>query len=325
MTDGRIPLDADLAAIVAGLPPPDGTSIFDIPPNVARTIFDAGVVPPDAAAWADSIEEIRDLYAEAEGLTVPIRVYRPKADGPLPLLLFFHGGGFMLGGLDQMDDIARRLCRDVGAVVVSVDYRKAPEHKYPAAADDALAAVRWALRNATSLGSSPERVALVGESSGGNLALTAALQLDASAGRLAALMLIVPGVDLGPVEPDPACPLLAANDMAAISRNYLGADFGRTDRFPPSPLYAEDLSGLPPTVLAIAGHDILAPSNEAFARRLSEAGVTLTVRRFGDMFHPFFGFAGASAGAARAFDTLTGDLAGLLAAEVATPSQGSGI
>lgn len=325
MSELRAPLDSDLAAIVAGLPPSDGSSIFDLPPEVARGLFDGGVVPPDEAAWAATIARIEDAMAEAEGLQVPVRIYWPKCDGPVPLLLFFHGGGFMLGGLDQMDDIARRLCRDVGAVVLSVGYRKAPEHKYPAAADDALAAVRWALRNATSLGSSPERVALVGESSGGNLALTAALQLDGSAGRLAALMLIVPGVDLGPVEPDPECPLLAANDMAAISRNYLGADFGRTDRFPPSPLYAEDLSGLPPTVLAIAGYDILAPSNEAFARRLSEAGVTLTVRRFGDMFHPFFGFAGASAGAARAFDTLTGDLAGLLAAEVATPSQGSGI
>ena len=322
MTKTRAPLDPDLAAIVAGLPPSDGSSIFDLPPEVARGIFDGGIVPPDEAAWAGSIGRIEDAIAEADGLQVPLRVYRPKCKGELPLLLFFHGGGFMLGGLDE---IARRLCRDVNAVVVSVGYRKAPELKYPAAADDALAAVRWALRNATSLGSSPERVALVGESSGGNLALTAALQLDPGVGRLAALMLVVPCVDLGPVDPDPDCPLLAANDMAAISRNYLGADFGPADRFPPSPLYAGDLSELPPTVLAIAGHDILAPSNEAFAQRLSEAGVTLTVRRFGDMFHPFFGFAGASAGAARAFDTLTGDLAGLLAAEVATPSQGSGI
>lgn len=318
MTEARAPLDAELAAIVAALPPSDGSSIFDLPSDVARGIFDAGMAPTDEALWAGVFASITDTLAEHDGHSVPVRVYRPKGEREFPVLVFFHGGGFMLGGIDQMDEIARRLARDVGAVVVSVGYRKAPEHRYPAALDDAQAVTGWVLNNAATLGGDANRVALVGESSGGNLALSAALRLRGTSSRLAALLLVVPGVDLGPVVEDLDCPLLGAADMRAIARNYLGEDFGPADRYPPSPLYAEDLSGLPPIVLAIAGHDILAPSNEAFASRVVEAGAEVVVRRFGDMFHPFFGFAPVSRGAARASDVLCGDLARLLGS---TPAE----
>ena len=227
----------------------------------------------------------------------------------MPTVVFFHGGGFVLGSVELMDDIARKLCRDMCAVVVSVDYRLAPEYPFPAAHEDALAATRWAIRCVDQLGGDASRIAVAGESAGANLATSTALALREHAPRLVAQLLVVPGVDMAR---DVAViearrsdfPMLSANDLREIARLYMGDAAVHAADCPPSPLRAHDLRGMPPALIAVAGHDPLYEEGLAYAARLKAAGVPVEVHRFGDMFHTFFGMFEVSASARRANDTL---------------------
>jgi acetyl esterase len=223
----------------------------------------------------------------------------------------------VLGSVELMDDIARKLCRDMNAVVVSVDYRLAPEHPFPAAHDDALTATLWAIRNVAALGGDAARVAVAGESAGGNLAASTALTLRDRGERLAAQLLVVPGVDLARdtslIEAKRSdFPMLSPSDLRDISRLYMGLNPAQAGTFPPSPLHAADFTGLPPAVIAVAGHDPLCEEGLAYAERLGAAGVPVQVHRFEDMFHPFFGFFGASAAARRANNEICHTFAGWL-------------
>lgn len=306
----REPLDPELAAIVsamraANVPPP-----FSGAPEQARERMRKSILAARERTQLPVIGEVEDLTAESEGNRVPVRVYRPRNErGGLPTVIFFHGGGFVLGSVELMDDIARKLCRDINAVVVSVDYRLAPEHPFPAAHEDALIATRWAVRNAAMLGGDASRVAVAGESAGANLATSAALSLRACGVRLAAQLLIVPGVDMArDVAPIAAkgvdFPMLSPSDLQDISRLYMGALADRSTQFPPSPLRAVDLHGMPATLIAVAGHDPLQDEGIAYAQRLKASNVPVQLLRFEDMFHPFFGFFAASHAANRANDTI---------------------
>ncbi|MCO5399703.1 alpha/beta hydrolase [Ralstonia soli] len=307
-------LDPELAAIVAlraaaGVPPP-----FSGSPDEARERMRRAVVAARERAPLPIVGAVEDAIAvdDTSGalVRVPVRVYRPIGrPTSMPTVVFFHGGGFVLGSVELMDDIARKLCRDMGAVVVSVDYRLAPEHPFPAAHEDALAATRWAIRCVDQLGGDASRIAVAGESAGANLATSTALALRGCKPRLAGQLLVVPGVDMAR---DVAAiearrrdfPMLSPNDLRDIVRLYMGEAVVHAADCPPSPLRAHDLRGMPPALIAVAGHDPLCEEGLTYAARLKAAGVPVEVYRFGDMFHTFFGMFEASASARRANDML---------------------
>lgn len=237
---------------------------------------------------------------EAKAGAIPLRIYRPIAAASASTVVWFHGGGYALGDLDLFDESARRLCNELAAAVVAVGYRHPPEDPYPAPFDDAVSATLWAVENAATLGGDPRRVAVAGESAGGNLAATTAIILRDRGVPLAGQLLIVPGVDLARKLPHGAVyPMLGAEDLADIRHMLMGpgADVAV---FPPSPLYAPDLKGLAPAVVAVAGHDPLRAEGIAYAGRLAAAGVSTDLIALDDMHHLFFGFARASDGASRA-------------------------
>lgn len=316
-------LDPELANIAkaAGKAPPP----FSGTPQQARERMRAAVIAARASSPVVEVGVIEDRIAEDHATRVPVRIYRPVDDRTeLPTVVFFHGGGFVLGSVDLADEIARKMCRDLGAVIVSVEYRLAPEHPFPAAHEDALAATLWAIRNVASLGGDGRRIAVAGESSGGNLAASTAIALRDQGNSVAAQLLIVPGVDLARDTLRLECdgrdyPMLTPADLRDIGRLYMGPHSARASEFPPSPMHASDLSGLPPTVIAIAGHDPLRDEGLNYARRLKHAGGAVEVLCFEDMFHQFFGFFAASQSAAQANDTVCKAFATLLH-PVAPPS-----
>jgi acetyl esterase len=251
-----------------------------------------------------------DLIACHGSSSVPVRVHRP-VDGEqvTPTIVFFHGGGFVLGSVELMDDIARKICRDTKSVVVSVEYRLAPEHPYPAAHDDALTATLWAINNVARLGQDPTRIAVAGESAGAVLAASTAITLQAHQPGLAAQLLVVPGLDFARDVNSPEMssrdyPMISPDDLKAITRLYLSERLDEANQFPPSPMYARTLDGLPPTLVAVAGHDPLYAEGIAYAEKLRSAGVFVELLRFENMFHPFFGFFQASASAMAASDEI---------------------
>lgn len=307
-------LDAELAAIAqarvaAHAPPPFSGSPSDARERLRRAVISARQrLPLPVVGSVEDVVAVDDTRGVTEH--VPVRVYRPVAEsGPLPTIVFFHGGGFVLGSVELMDDIARKLCRDTRAVVVSVEYRLAPEHPFPAAHDDALVATRWAIVHVSRLGGDASRVAVAGESAGANLATSAAWALRGADRRLAAQLLVVPGVDMardvGRIEAMRSdFPMLSANDLRDIARLYMGEAKARAGECPPSPLRAPDLAGMPPALVAVAGHDPLQDEGIAYANRLESAGVPVELYRFGDMLHTFFGMFDASVSARRASDVI---------------------
>ncbi len=223
------------------------------------------------------------------------RAYRPTAVEPVGALLWLHGGGWCIGDLDGFDRVCRSLCNAAGATVVSVDYRLAPEHRYPAAVEDADLAVAWATRHgAAQLGFDAARLAIGGDSAGGNLATVAALHAP---GALRAQLLVYPvidaGMDTGSYREHGEFPLLTRDAVAFCWKTYLGEeDLARGTEPDASPLRAGDLSAAPPAYIAVAGHDVLHDEGVAYARALEAAGVPVTLRDFEDMAHGFIRWGG---------------------------------
>lgn len=261
------------------------------------------VVPP---AREVGLEAARTRFAEllarglAGGPDVPsaaidpdggpaARVYRP-AGGSGATIVFLHGGGWTVGDLDAYDGLARRIAAGTGAVVLAVDYRRAPEHPFPAAVDDAVSATRWALAHAGELGGDPGRVAVAGDSGGGNLAAVVAQQLRTAGGaQPAAQLLLYPNVSRGADVPSMRAfgqlPFLSLSDMAWYTRNYVprGVDLG-DPRI--SPLEGE-LAGLPPALVVTAGIDALHDSGQQYAEALRAAGGVAEHLDFPDLPHGF--------------------------------------
>lgn len=220
------------------------------------------------------------------------RLYRPQElEEPGRLLLFFHGGGWVLGDLDSHDDLCRYLAKTAGVRVLSVDYRLAPEHVFPAAYDDAVASWNHVVDKAAELGTRPEWIAVGGDSAGGNLAASVAYQTSRSGGpRPAFQLLIYPAVDATARRRSREIfgngLLLTDEDMTWFMDHYVPEVADRSDERL-SVLLAEDLSGLPPAYVATAGFDPLRDEGEEYARRLAEAGVPVVARRFDDLIHGF--------------------------------------
>jgi acetyl esterase len=223
---------------------------------------------------------------------VRIRIYASDRRGVRPALIYFHGGGFVLGNLDTHDPICRSLAKESGAVVIAVDYRLAPEHKFPAAVEDAHTATLWIAANAEQLGIDARRICISGDSAGGNLATVVARRCrDAGGPVLASQVLIYPVMDLSSFETGSYRELaegyfLGRAEMQWFAGHYLAsASDGRHPEA--SPLLAPDLSGLPPALVITAEFDPLRDEGEAYARRLEQAGVPVTLSRYPGTIHGF--------------------------------------
>ncbi len=299
-----MPLHPEIQALVEQmLADPDATDIAASTPEEAREFYrEVG------AMFGPGPEVASVAYRTVPGPAgpIPIRVYQPSGSGPFGVFVFYHGGGWVIGDLDTHDRECRVLCKDAGCLVVSVDYRLAPEHPYPAAADDAFAALRWIGENAAEIGGDPQRLAVGGDSAGGNLAaVVALLARDAGGPPLRLQLLVYPVIDVRSPNGFPSRkeneegPFLTLAVMEWFERHYFSsrgasskgsAGIGDAGRLEPkaSPLLAPSLAGLPPALVVTAELDPLRDEGEAYARALEAAGVATTLHRYDGMPHMFF-------------------------------------
>lgn len=313
-----MPLDPATAAVLQMMADTDAPSMSTGTPVQAREGFrfmTVGLRDPATLAQVGGVEDRTVPGAAGE---IAARIYRPATAGPHPTVVFFHGGGFVIGDIDTHDDHTRLLCRDVDAVVVSVAYRLAPETPFPGGFEDCVAATRWAVEHADELGGDASRIAVAGDSAGGNLSAAVTLAARDQGVRLAAQLLLYPAVDFVDGEDHPSRAqnaegyFLTAEDMRWFSSHYLPDPARHSDPYA-SVLRAPDLTGLPPAVVGTAEYDPLRDEGEAYAAALDKAGVPVTVRRFDGLIHGFFGLGHVSPAAAEAARVLCEDLKALLA------------
>jgi acetyl esterase len=274
--------------IVASGRPPIETQT----PAEARAAYLASrkVLQPDA----DDVAEVRELAAPGPVGRIPLRLYRGKGcagDALQPALLYFHGGGWVIGDLESHDQLCRAIANAIPSIVVAVDYRLAPEHKFPAAVEDALAATRWLAEHAPGIGIDSGRLAVGGDSAGGNLAAVVALAArDGSGPRIRAQVLIYPGTDMGLEHAShhrhaAQLPLTRAG-MHWFVGHYLNGEEEKAD-WRASPLRAKSFAGLPPALVITAEFDPLCDEGEAYAEALKRAGVFVALERFPGQIHGF--------------------------------------
>jgi acetyl esterase len=296
-------LDSDLAAAVddvadAGVPPWHAMSV-----DAARRVEDEVFAP----AERPPVDLVRDVEIPGPESPVPLRAYRPDAADPATTV-FYHGGGWTLGTLDSVDVVCRRFARRTGTVVLSVDYRLAPEHPFPAAVDDAHAALAWAADHADAFGADPDRLAVAGTSAGGNLAAATALRARETGGpEVAQQALLYPildhALDTDSYDENAEAPLLTRADMAWFWEQYLRSPVDGHNPFA-SPLRAPDLAGLPPATVLTAGYDPLRDEAAAYADRLDDAGVDVERHHYPALAHGFLSLASDVPAADGAFDRL---------------------
>jgi len=269
------------------LVPPENLSVEQAREQFRRSRVSFVAQPQEVASAKDS-------SIPGPGGRLRIRTYRPQGSRSgelLPGLIYFHGGGWVFGDLDSHDPGCRELCNLARCTVVSVDYRLAPEHKFPAAAEDAIAATRWIAANAAKLGIDPNRLAVGGDSAGGNLAAVVAIDArDHGGPRLTHQFLIYPATDMRMDWPSAErhakqLPLTKAA-MDWFIAHYLRNDADKAD-WRASPLRAASLKGLPPALIITAGFDPLCDEGEAYAKALRAAGVSVTYEPFGGQIHGF--------------------------------------
>ena len=287
-------LDPALAEILASLDPSAETPVEEMTPEDARRVWKeemAAVAGPPLPVKSVSTHE-----APGPAGALAVRLYEPEgADGRvLPILVYYHGGGWIRGDLDTHDDVCRYLCHRAGCLVASVDYRLAPEHRFPAALEDCDAATRWVAENAARLGADPARLAIGGDSAGGNIACGVTLKArDRGGPAIAFQLLIYPATDLaGETESKRLYSSgYLLNSMPFYVASYLGPE-GDAAAPLASPLQALDLSNLPPAFVMTAGFDPLRDEGEAYARRLEAAGVAVDYRCHESMIHGFVSITG---------------------------------
>jgi acetyl esterase len=288
-----MPLDPQVAAMRAeraksDTPPLYMMSVAQARAEDLRSIQEAGGRP-------EPVADVLDQDIPGPGGPIPIRIYRPSAERPLPVLVYFFGGGWTLGTIDTSDGVCRALTNAVGCVTITVGYRLAPEHKFPAAVDDCYAATEWIGAHAVELGVDPDRIAVGGDSAGGNLAAAVTLLARSRGPRLAHQLLVYPNTDYLSDTPS----LRENNDPLLFNRNssdwywghYLASPEDGADPLA-SPLRAPDHAGLPSATVITAEYDPLRDQAEEYAQRLRDAGVSVTLSRYSGMVHGFFTMSG---------------------------------
>jgi acetyl esterase len=239
----------------------------------------------------EPVHEVASMTIAGPGGDLPLRLYRPASERPLPTLLYFFGGGWVLGTIDTADGVARSLANSSGALVAVVGYRLAPEHPFPAATDDCYAAVRWVAEHAEEIGADPARLAVGGDSAGGNLAAGVTLRARTGGPALAGQLLVYPNTDqLADDQSMRAAddPFLFNRHSVAWYRQHYLTDPGDAASPLASPLRADSLAGLPPALVITAEYDPLRDQGEAYARRLAGDGVRVELSRYPGMAHGFF-------------------------------------
>jgi acetyl esterase len=289
MDPNAVQMDADSQAFMKMQPEPP--SVPPTPEVMKELSRRARVVnQPDLP----QVDRVREYAANGPHGPIPVRVYRGAgtADmGTLPVFLYYHGGGWMLGDLDSHDWICRMIANAANCAVVNVDYRLAPEHVFPAAFDDALATVHWVIANAGMLRIDPARISIGGDSAGGNLTAAVALMLrDEARTKLSAQILIYPALDLtmsGPYYGRFTRDVLLTDDAVRTFVAYYVPDVEQRKDWRASPLLARSLKDLPQTLVLLAGFDPLDAEGEAYAARLEQEGVTTTIKRYPGQMHGF--------------------------------------
>jgi acetyl esterase/lipase len=289
-----VTLDPDAAAVFqafqeAGRPPYETVS-----PAEARELYLKGRVvtnpePPE-------LKSVRPLAIPAPHGSIAARVYTPmtlrQTGGLAPCLVFFHGGGWVIGDLDSHDVVCRKLADEGQLIVISVDYRLAPEHKFPAAVEDSIVATQWVADNAAQLGIDASRLSVGGDSAGGNLAAVVAIAArDGNGPAIAGQVLIYPAIDFAMSHPshrEPETSILLTHSVIPWFRDHYLNSAADIHDWRASPGRAKTLIGLPPAYVLTAGADPLRDEGDEYAARLKEAGVAVTYRHFPGQFHGFF-------------------------------------
>ena len=284
-----MPLDHDVEILLKMIQEANRPSFETVGAIAARELFMAGrkALSPDPMP----IAETRDIAIPGPGGAIPARLYRSVTTGILPVLVFFHGGGWVVGNIESHEAMCRHLANRAECAVVAVDYRMGPEHKFPAAVDDCFAATGWVADNGASLGIDPRRLAVGGDSAGGNLgAVVSLLARDKGAPRIACQLLIYPATDAAMRHDSIARYaegyVLTRSTMRWFYDQYLRIPEDAAD-WRVSPLLASDLAGLPAAFVLTAGYDPLCDEGDAYAARLAAAGVPVTHRRFPGQVHGF--------------------------------------
>src|SRR6201994_1812856 len=287
-------LDPDSAAVYQGFQEAGRPPYETLTPAEARAYYlQARLVtnpePPE-------LKSVAPLSIPSPAGAIPARIYTPMklrdANGLAPCLVFFHGGGWVIGDLDSHDVVCRKLAHEGELIVVSVDYRLAPEHKFPAAADDAIAATKWIADNAQQLGIDASRLTVGGDSAGGNLAAGGTLSArDNDGPKIAGQVLIYPATDFSmshPSHSEPETSILLTHSVIKWFRDhYLNSPADASD-WRASPARAKSFAGLPPAYVLTAGADPLRDEGLEYAERLKAAGVAVTFKTFPGQFHGFF-------------------------------------
>ena len=283
-----MPVDAQTAAVLEaveslGLPP-----VNECSPEDARTNFDSR---PRAAG--PEVGKVEDRTVPGPAGDIPVRIFTPAGSGPFPILMWYHGGGWVIGNVRTHDGLCRHLCQQANCVVVSVDYRLAPEHKYPAAADDCYAATAWAAANGAAINGDATKLAVAGDSAGGNLSAVVSLMARDKGGPAIVHQLMVYPVtefklDTPSYSQNADGYLLTKAGMIWFWGHYLGNEGDGAEPYA-SPMRATDLSGLPPALVITAEFDPLRDEGEEYARRLTQAGTPTACTRYDGVVHGFFG------------------------------------
>lgn len=308
--------------------PPIGT----VPVQVMRED-----TPSQMAAWfrmglvSTLVAAVEDRLIPGPAGDLPVRIYTPEGRGPFPLVVFFHGGGWVLGDLETHDPMCRALCAGADCVVVSVGYRLAPEHPFPAAVEDALAATRWVAVHAAEISGDPARIALAGDSAGGNLSAVTAIRIrDEGGPALRGQLLIYPAVGYH-TPPTPSYIEnaegygLTRESAFWFWRQYLAEESQATNPHV-APMLAPDLRGLPPALVITAEYDVLRDEGELYVERLRAAGVSARASRYDGVHHRFAELIGILDQAGQARDEMCAWLREVLAgSDPSTVTLGEGV
>lgn len=286
-----MPLDPHLAGVLQMMASSGAKPIHESTPEESR----AGYLALTAGSLTDEqrvpVASTQDTTIPGPAGAIPARIYRPEGTGPVPTVIYFHGGGYVIGDLNTHDNMCREICRGTQAVVVSVDYRLAPEHPFPAGIEDAIAAAKWIVAHASELGGN-NTVGVAGDSAGGNFSAVVTQQLRDAGIALAAQLLIYPAVDHATamypsIEQNGKGYFLELDTMAWFINHYLGSQAETKDpRF--APLQAKSLAKLPPAVVLTAEFDPLRDQGAAYAEALRAAGGQAELIEGLGMIHGFF-------------------------------------